>query len=102
MRIPSAGLLAIRRLLFVGGPAAVFFVVSFFALNSVYGRSMGPWFHVMKEIRKTLAPPRADGNAATAVTCKLCIVSICASLNHLSPTVMGGSQAQAKHRLTAH
>jgi hypothetical protein len=61
------GLPAVRCLLLIGGPSAVFRVVPVVGVNSVERRTGESRLHVVNEIGKTLPPAVTDGNAASAI-----------------------------------
>jgi hypothetical protein len=92
----SAGLPAGSGLLLLGGPSAVSgFIVAVRIRVAVYCHSMWSFPHVTKEHPKVLAPAFANCNAASSVVVVLIVIFVCASLDHLPPTVVRRSAALA-------
>lgn len=81
----SGTLAAVKRLLLLGGPAAILGRVIAIVIDAIKSHACGWIAHVGSECERIIKPPSADRYAPSAIAFKAPVAGIGAALNHAVP-----------------
>jgi len=81
----------VSALLFARGPFYILWLVAFFVVNSLDGKALRFWSHILEKILK-LKPSFADRNSPATVIFESSVVWVSTAINHAKPCgVLNGS-----------